>query len=202
MLEQGFALLEWSLKRRMGPDAQVPSKYSDGRIGWRQWSPRPAITLAPGDEWIFGENDKILGIHQFPEASQGGPYTVPMEKMLHFRTTTRPSGTPEGMPIHRSAYVPYEMTRNFQEIEGIGVERDLNGVAVMYLGSDCSTSGDNSDFELSKQVVTNLRIDEQAGVVIPHHKMGNDGTGMLLELLSSSNARAHDLSRVTISANP
>ena len=201
MLEQGFALVELIYKKRLGdnPPAYIEnpaqSRYNDNRIGWRKWASRPAESLYPGNEWIFDDSGGIKGINQYDAYGTGRAYTVPMEKMLHFRTSVHPANTPEPMPIHRAAYLPYYYTQNIQEIEGIGVERDLAGLPVVYLGDDCTTSGASSDYELAKDLVANIRQDEQAGVVIPKARMGGgagEGKGMLLELLSTGGGRSHD----------
>lgn len=193
MLEQGFSVLEIVYKRRFGPITHPPSKYTDGRIGWRKWAPRPAETI---DEWIFDEAGGIKGVVQtLPDGSRR---KIPIEKLLLFRTTVAPANSPEGLPIHRSMYIPWWYTQNLQEIEGIGVERDLAGIPVVYLGTDCTVSGPNSDFELAKQLVVNLRNDEQVGVVIPKPKLGTaaPGEGMLLELLSTGGRRQHDTTKI------
>jgi hypothetical protein len=202
MLEQGTTSLEIVYKRRLGPeppnycDDPAPSAYSDGKIGWRKWAPRPIETLVSGDEFVMDDKGGIQGINQWTDK---GPRFIPIERLLLFRTTVVPAGTPWGRPIHRGMYTSWYMKRNFQEIEGIGVERDLAGVPVVYLGNDCTTSGPYSDFELAKDLVVNLRKDEQAGIVIPHPKMGAgaaEGQGMLVELLSAGGARAHDIGAI------
>jgi len=202
MLEQGTTALEIVYKRRLGPeppsycDDPAPSAYSDGKIGWRKWAPRPVETLVSGDEFVMDDKGGIQGINQWTDK---GPRFIPIERLLLFRTTVVPAGTPWGRPIHRGMYTSWYMKRNFQEIEGIGVERDLAGVPVVYLGNDCTTSGPYSDFELAKDLVVNLRKDEQAGIVIPHPKMGAgaaEGQGMLIELLSAGGARAHDIGAI------
>lgn len=199
-LEQGFSLLELVYKKRLGPNppkyTQNPasSKYNDGRVGWRKWGPRPAEALVPGSEWIFDEYGGIQGINQWDVYGGGKPRSIPIAKLLHFRTTVHPANTPEPPPIHRPAYVPYTYTNNFQEIEGIGIERDLQGLPVMYLGSDAG-----SLYETAKNVVTNVRIDEQMGLVIPYAKMGEgaaEGRGVRFELVSSGNSRSHDIGKV------
>lgn len=200
MLEQGVTVMEIVYKRRLGPKppnvpGASPSEYSDGRIGWRKWAPRPVETLVSGDEFVLDKQGGIEGINQWTD---DGPQFIPIERLLIFRTTVVPAGTPYGRPIHRAMYTSYYYTKNFQEIEGIGVERDLAGIPVVYLGNDCTTSGPNSDFELAKDLVVNLRNDEQAGIVVPHPKMGHaaEGQGMLVELLSAGGARAHDVGAI------
>jgi len=197
MLEQGFAVEEPTYKRRLGvnPPKYIAdpgkSKYTDGRVGWRNWAPRPAETLTPGNEWNI-ENGKILGCNQSSET--GKSIALPIESILLFRTTAAPANSPVGRPIHRAMYVPYYYTKNYMEIEGIGVERDLNGVPVIYAGNDCTVD----DVDYLRDIGVNLRNDEQMCVVIPKPKMGTagDGMGVLVELLSSSNMRAHDVGNI------
>ena len=84
------------------------------------------------------------------------------------------------------------------EIEGIGIERDLAGLPVIYLGNDTSKSGPNSDYQIAKDLVVNIRNDEQAGIVIPKPKMGatSEGNGILFELVSSGGRRQYDTSAI------
>ena len=201
-LEQGFSVLELNYKKRLGANPPhyckdpAPSQYTDGRIGWRKWAPRPADSLADGDEWIMDNAGGVQGIKQQPETWGTKVYEIPIEKLLLFRTTPAPSNGPEGQSMLRTMYTSYYFSKNLQEIEGIGIERDLAGIPVMYLGGGTTLSGANSDFELAKDIVTNLRNDEQAGVVIPHPKMNAEGQGILLELLSANASRSHDVSGV------
>ena len=205
-LEQGFSLLEIVYKRRLG---EKPPKYTenpgksqfdDGLIGWRKFAPRPAESLAQGREWDFDEYGGLQGIWQLPDVDFSGHKMryIPIEKLLHFRTTPHPANNPEGVPIHRGMYLPYYFSRNIQEVEGIGIERDLAGIPVMYLGSGASLEGENSDYQKSLDLVTNIRNDEQVGVVIPGPKLGtgDDGQGYLLELLSSGGSRQYNTSEI------
>jgi hypothetical protein len=201
MLLYGCSPMEIVYKRRFGPNpppytkGASESKYSDGLIGWRKWAPRSILTLTEGDEFELDETGGVQGFNQQNEVT-GARVFIPIERGLLFRTTVTPMGTPFGMPVHRSSYTSYYFTRNFQEIEGIMVERDGAGIPIVYLGEDCTMNGSNSDFELAKDLVVNLRQDEQAGIVVPHAKMGHgaaEGRGMLVELLSSSGQRAHNV---------
>ena len=64
-------------------------------------------------------------------ASGLGTYTIPMSKALLFRTKSR-KNNPEGRSILRNAYRSWYFKRRIQEIEGIGIERDLAGLPVMH----------------------------------------------------------------------
>jgi len=201
-LEQGFAVDEVVYKRRYGEDPPeymenpATSLFSDGKIGWRKWSPRPATSLYSGNEWIFDDNDGIIGINQAIDAqllTRKVPYrSIPIEKLLHFRTTPHPANNPEGMSIHRPAYTSWWAKTNLEEMESIGIERDLGGIPVVYLGKGTSKSGTLSDFAYAQDLVVNIRNDDQTGIVIPHQKLDNDGNGVLVELLASPSRRSHN----------
>ncbi len=198
-LTQGFSVLETVLKRRLGEQPLgsdiASSQYNDGRVGWRKWAPRPAESLASGKEWILDENGGIKGIRQ---DVNGKIIEIPIEKMLLFRTTVAPANSPEGLAIHRAAYTSWWYCNQIQEVEGIGIERDLAGIPVIYMGADTKKRGANSDFEQAKDIVTNLRNDEQAGVVFPYAKLGTggDNRGILLELISTSGRRSYNSSAI------
>jgi len=150
MLESGFSLVELVYKRRLGKQPKrylgvrepAKSKYDDGRVAWRKWAPRPALSLSPTEPWLFDEHGGIQGIQQQLGIS-GDVIRIPIEKLMLFRTTTAPANSPEGLPIHRAMYLSYWYSSQIQEVEGIGVERDLTGLPVIYLGTDCTLSGTN-----------------------------------------------------------
>ena len=208
MLEQGFSLTEIVYKKRLGqnpprysglPEGQdaPKSQYRDGLIGWRKWPPRPATTLQDGGEWLFDETGGIKGIWQEPLAPSFTPTFIPIERLLHFRTTIAPANSPEALSILRAMYFPFYFATQIAEIEAIGIERDLAGLPVAYMGKGASLNpnDDNSDYSLLKRITTNIRTDSMAGVVMPGPKMGSDGQGFLLELLSSS-GKAFDTDKV------
>lgn len=231
-LEQGFAVPELIYKKRLGPnpppylpwhfpahpchEPPPPSRHDDGRVGWRKWAPRPAESLAEGQEWIFDVHGGVRGINQAPdvvggqvpplvpghvemedEAQPPSVYSVPIEKLLHFRTTLHPGNNPEGLSILRASYLSYYYAQQMIEIEGIGAERDLNGIPVIYLGEGTTLGEDpDSDWSMAKQIVTSLRMDEQAGIVFPHQKLDTQGRGIQLELLSTGGRRSWDVGKI------
>ena len=115
-----------------------------------------------------------------------------MSKALLFRTKSR-KDNPEGRSILRNAYRPWYFKRRIQEIEGIGIERDLAGLPVMHAPEGLDIwDPDNQDAlgirtEL-ESMVRRIRRDEMEGVVLPH--------GFELELLSSGGSRQFDTNAV------
>ena len=208
MLEQGFSLLETVYKKRLGRspepydgvDDPAISKHNDGLIAWRKWVPRPANSLAEGQEWQFDDTGGIQGVWQAGTAPTWDPVFIPIERLLNFRTTAAPANSPEGLSLLRSMYIPYYFATQIAEIEGIGVERDLAGLPVAYTGHGASLDPNDttSDYSLLKNTVTNIRRDSAEGVVMPGPKMTetSDGSGYLLELLSTGGSRQFDTSAI------
>jgi len=109
-----------------------------------------------------------------------------------FRTKSR-KNNPEGRSILRNAYRSWYFKRRIQEIEGIGIERDLAGLPVMHApeGLDIwdDTISDNVDIRIGmERMVKSIRRDEMEGVVLPH--------GFELELLSSGGTRQFDTNAI------
>lgn len=185
MLIYGFSLFELVYKIRQGQQGKASSRYKDGYVGWERWMPLAQDSLQMGSEWIFGETGDILGFHQLAPPDWQ-LRTLSMKKCLHFRTTIS-KNNPEGMSLLRAMHLPWYFSKNLAEVEGIAAERLGTGLPVMYLGSDTKKSGANSDLELAKQIVRDVRADDQSGVVLPFAKMGQgakEGQGALLELMS------------------
>lgn len=193
----GWSYFEIVYKVRGGQTAQAEraSKFTDGRIGWRKWAIRSQESL---DRWEFDDAGDVTGMTQRP-APTFLPVTVPIEKALLFRTTSR-KGNPEGFSILRRAYVSWYYKTNVQRIEGIGIERDLAGLPVAYVPPEIlSTAADANEQAILasiKEIVTNIRRDEQEGVVFP---LSYDDAGKeryRLELLNTGGARQFDTDKI------
>jgi hypothetical protein len=193
MLPWGWSYMEMVYKVRGGPDGRDPkrrSKYSDGRIGWRKWSIRAQETK---DRWEFDDEGGIQGMWQTMDS--GKSVLIPIDKSLLFRTSIR-KGSPEGRSILRSCYRAWYYRRHIENIEGIGIERDLAGLPVAgvpaRLLSSNATSEEKALLTKIKDIVTNIRRDEQEGVVWP---LSYDDQGreiFRLQLLSSGGSRQFD----------
>lgn len=194
MLPYGWSYLEQVYKRR-GGDVDDPtrrSKYDDGRIGWRKWAPRSQHTRWM---WQFGDEDGGLrGLWQIQEA--GPPVFIPIEKSLLFRASTR-LGNPEGKSVLRGAYRSWYFKKNLENIEGIGIERDLAGLPVAHVPPEYLTMNATPEqkalLDAIKEIVTNIRRDEQEGVVWPLAYDENGKEKFRLELLSTAGARQFDI---------
>ena len=189
VMTYGFSFHEIVYKVRKGPDhtSKFRSKYKDGRIGWRRIPVRSQASL---HEWIF---DKEGDIEAFVQNTQEGHFaTIPLDKGLLFRTrVTRDN--PEGKSLLRNAYRPWYFKKHIEEIEGIGIERDLAGFPVLTApdGLDLWGSDDPKMKEIRTQaesLVANIRRDSEEGVLLPF--------GWDLALLSTGSARQFDTNAI------
>lgn len=199
MLTWGWDVHEIVYKHREGPDQTDPtkhSKYKDGKLGWRKLGPRSQDTLY---QWDLALNGDVKGMVQILPTG-GQLLYIPWERLLLFRTTTNKSN-PEGRSILRNAYRPYFFKKRIEEVEAIGIERDLAGLPVMYVpASIMKTNASASDKALLaslKTIVTNIRRDEQEGVIMPNTV---DPTSKIklyeLELLSTGGQRQNNSNEV------
>lgn len=153
----------------------------DGRIGWKKLPIRSQETMV---RWEIDDNGGIQGMVQ-SAAAQGYQWTlIPIIKSLLFRTTIR-KNNPEGRSVLRTAYRSWWFKKRIEEIEAIGVERDLAGIPIAGVPPELLASTPGSDAAASlaaiKDIVTNIRNDEQAGVVWP---LAYDDSGNKLYELS------------------
>lgn len=187
----GWSYHEIVYKRRMGEnkDGSMRSKYSDGLIGWKKLPIRSQDTLW---KWEYKEGtDELAGMSQMapPDFTVR---TIPIEKALHFVTKGR-KANPEGRSVLRNAYRNYYFKRRIQEIEGIGLERDLAGLPILTPpdGTDIFNSNDPDMAEQlarAERIVQNVRRDQLEGVVLPF--------GWDFKLLSTGGRRQFDTNQV------
>jgi len=197
MLVFGFSYHEIVYKYRKGDskDPTKKSKHNDGKIGWRKMPIRAQETLF---RWEIDADGGIQAMVQ-TDPSTGGTYIIPIEKSLLFRTSSQ-KNNPEGRSILRNAYRPWYFKRRIEEIEAIGIERDLAGLPVAYLPPEYLSSTASPEqvsvLNAIKEIVTSIKRNEQEGIVMPAmyddagHKMFD------LQLLSSGGARQFDTDKV------
>ena len=189
MLVFGFAPFEICYKVRGGDSEDVTrrSKYNDGRIGWRKFSIRGQDTIA---KWIFDEDGVVSGMVQRVDFDE---VVIPIEKLLLF-VTKNERGNPQGRSLLRNAFRSWYFLKRLQEIEAIGVERDLAGLPVLQVPPQIMTSkATTAERALRNElesIIQQIRRDEREGVILPA-ELDRDGkpTGFKLSLLSSGGSR-------------
>lgn len=167
-LDFGFAWLEVVYKQRRGSDAAPASRYDDGRIGWRK------LVLVGQDSvtrWRFDDTGGVQALVQTVEGSVGekrpSEVGIPIEKSLLFRIDDE-KGNPEGVSLLRSCYLPWYTKKMLQEIEAIGIERDLTGVPKIHLPVNATST----DMTKAKQLLEQWKADDMSGWVLPQFGPG------------------------------
>lgn len=164
-----------------------------------------------------------LPVYRLPRKRDAQVCRKTSRNSSHFIRTIRPAGKADTVcievnspsqlflvgeamiPTHnsalRAAYMAWYYAKNFAEIEGISAERMGGGLPVIYLGEGTNKAGSKSDFEFAKSVVRDVRSDEQAGIVFPFQKQGQDGRGVLFELVSPPAKGVVDFNRAIMRYN-
>jgi hypothetical protein len=185
----GWSYHEIVYKRRMGATSRLEtkSKYDDGLIGWRKLPIRSQDTLW---EWRYDEHDNLQGLIQCAPPVFGMVF-IPIEKALHFKTRSR-KANPEGRSLLRNAYRAWYFKRRIQEIEGIGIERDLAGLPYIQPPQDMDLWSDDPDcreqLARAERLVRSVRRDESEGVVLPY--------GWTFSLVSTGGARQFNTNEI------
>lgn len=194
---RGFSYHELIYKIRKGPyhkDGKFRSKFSDGKIGWRKIPGRAQESIV--DNWIFGPNGEILGAAQRAEPDFQ-TRNIPIEKSLLFRTTIK-KNNPEGLAVIRGAYRSWYFKKNIQNYEAIGVERDLAGLPVGRVPSSV-LEGQGSNAALKTEyetMITNIRRDEQEGILLSSERDDKGHYIYDINLLSSGGARTFNTNEI------
>jgi phage gp29-like protein len=194
MLVYGYAFNEIVYKIRGGmdqKDASKRSRYSDNKIGWRKWPIRSQETL---NNWMFDTEGGIQGFEQM-DPYGAGLHRIPIDKALLFRTTTQ-KNNPEGKSLLRTAYRPWYFKRRIEEIEAIGIERDLAGLPIAYIPPEYLSSTASADQAAVKEsivsIVQNVKRNEQEGIVFPLVYDDKGNKMFDLQLLSAGGSRQFD----------
>jgi len=201
MFTFGWSAHEKVYKRRLGyrpPHSPVPSSdYDDGRIGWKKISIRAQETL---DRWQFDDAGReFIGFYQLAAPLWRDTF-IPISKCVHFRTETD-KNNPEGRSMLRNAFRSYFYLKRFQELEGVGAERDATGMVVMevpyeYLLSNASAEK-KSLLAKFKKMLSSMKRNQNEGVIVPSELSDkNMPTGFKLRLLTSGGSRQFDFDKV------
>jgi hypothetical protein len=167
---------------------ETKSKFDDGLIGWRKLPIRSQDTLW---EWQYDDHDNLQGLIQCAPPRFDRVF-IPIEKALHFKTRSR-KANPEGRSLLRNAYRSWYHKRRIQEIEGIGIERDLAGLPLLQPpeGMELWSKSDPemaAQLEEALNIVKSVRRDEREGVVLPF--------GWSFQLLSTGGRRQFDTNAI------
>lgn len=199
MLPYGWSWHEIVYKKRVGPresDGKRRSRFTDGKIGWRKIPIRSQETL---QRWVFDDAGGIKGMIQMPPPKFEQIY-IPVDRSLLFRVSTV-KNNPEGRSFLRNAYRPWFYKKRVEEIEVIGVERDLAGMPVAKVPHDyLSAKKGTKQYEMVqafKRMVKSVRRDEQEGIILPVQYDQDTKQPMFdFSLLNSGGGRSFNTSEI------
>lgn len=178
MLPHGYACVEVNWKQRLGAEPppfvdpvtgeETPrptSNFDDGLVGWAGWPIRLQETI---DRWKLDKNGRVHGIYQRPKSHYTHEVFIPIEKLLHFRTTAA-GGNPEGDSVLEAAYRTWFFKRNFEELLGVGVKRDLTGLLTLKVPKkwEIWSAIGASKLQDLNDLLANLQRDEYEGLAHP-----------------------------------
>lgn len=182
MLWFGWSLFEKTYKKR-----------GDGRIGVDSIEIRAQETL---DDWLYEGND-LVGFWQ----SASPLYQrvlIPIEKCILFRTESN-KGSPEGRSLLRNAYRAWYFLKRLQELEAVGIERDLVGLPVIelppaYLEANAPAEKKSARAAFER-MIQQIRRNDHEGLLFPA-ELDREGkpTQFKLRLLASGGSRQIDVS--------
>ncbi|MCH8177632.1 MAG: hypothetical protein IIC09_05460, partial [Proteobacteria bacterium] len=176
MLVYGWAWFERVLKVRNGADAEPPSQYNDGKIGWRKLAIRSQNSL---EKWIFDDEGGIQAMVQAPPPAYK-EFEIPIQKSLLFRTRTS-KGNPEGISILRTSYRSWYYRKSLETMEAIARERHGASYPLIYLPQGAGTA----ELTAAKNITRNIRMDAQHGITLPGPKQSDEHPdGWLFEFVA------------------
>lgn len=166
---------------------QVFKRDYNGDIVWEKLAHRKQSSM---EKWELDDVGEVLGLYQRPAPDYKLVY-LPLKKGILFRT--EPAGNnPEGRSILRNAYRSYYFKKNIEEIEGIGIERDLAGLPMLTPPPEFKIESEDIEtktaIDWAKKLVSSIRRDEQDGILKPH--------GWDFELVASPGKRQFDTSEI------
>lgn len=131
-----------------------------GEIKWRKLAFRAQRTI---DEWRLDKSGGLESVRQFfTEGDLRVDVEIPVEKLLVY-TYQKEGSNYEGDALFRACWRDFYYKDALQRIEAIGLERFWIGIPTITLPKASSVS----DKDAAYDVVTKLRGDEAAGVVLP-----------------------------------
>lgn len=196
----GWSYFETVYKVRRGDttNSKTRSKFDDGRWGWRKIEVRAQDTLW---RWLFDDENGLDGmLQQDIYRPTGGTVVLPIEKCLLLRTRSR-KGNPEGYPLLRPAVRSWHFLKRIQEIEAIGIERDLTGMPMMEVPRELLLADASAeDVALRTQLETmiqKVRVDERWGGLLPA-ELDDKGmpTGYKFKLVTTGGRRMIDTNSI------
>lgn len=201
----GFSIHEKVYRRRLRSNG---SDFDDGYIGWRKLPIRSQETI---EKFIFSaDGNTITGVKQnisgvtdvYNRYAQRvtNEVTMPRSKFLLFRSGKH-RGDPFGKSPLRDAYLAWKFLTALEDLEAVGVSKDLNGLPVLkippqYLSAD-ATPEQKAIKAYYENAMRNLQMNQQSAMILPNAYDPDSKKPLFeLELLSVDGKKAFDISKI------
>lgn len=196
----GFSVHEKVYRKRLKANGSL---YDDGVIGWKKLPIRVQESIS---KFIFSEDgNDIVGVQQNLSAindiynrfsRKSNLINIPRSKFLLFRTGKH-RGDPFGKSPLRDAYLAWRFLTQLEELEALGVAKDLNGIPVLSLPPQVlSADGDQEQRLYFENAIRNLQVGEQMGIILPSLYDEQGKPLYKIELLSTDGKKNFDLNKI------
>jgi hypothetical protein len=198
-LRFGFSYFNIVYKIRRGPDnelAELRSEYDDGAFGWRMIQGRSQDSL---ERWEFDDTGKLLGMWQM-DGWTGKRAFIDINQAVHFRID-RFKDNPEGRSMYRNAAISYMRLKALDDIEAIGSEREMTGVAHMQVpASVLNPRASANDAEIRRAIERSMgafKRNERDFLITPSETTSEGKpSGYKFTLVSGAGSRTFDITKV------
>lgn len=172
------------------------STWDDNMIGWHKFAGRVPESLS---RWEMDGSGELVGMRQMAPPTWHETF-IPLHRSLHFRASSN-RNSPEGRSILRNAYRSWYFKKIIEEIQAIGIERDLAGLPVLYVPEDLMRKNLSPTMQALRddleKMVRNVRRGNQEGILAPRRVDGESHENLYeLTLLSSSGRRQFDTVKI------
>lgn len=201
----GFSVHEIVLRKRKHKNGSL---YNDGKVGWRKLPIRSQDTV---DKWIYSDDGRELkAVKQNVIVSgkngavmvnrSNHAIEIPRSKFLLLRTGKRREN-PFGESILKPVYFPWKYRTSIEETEASGISRDLSGLPTIsippqYMSKD-ATPEQKAIYEYYKDVVRNIQLNQQGGLVMPRAFDPETKQSLFdFKLMGAEGGKAYDTSEI------
>lgn len=200
----GFSLHEKVYRKRYYSNGSL---YDDGLIGWKKLPIRSQETIV---KFLQSEDgNDIIGVQQdanrvhdpyLSNATSNSVVNIPASKIMLFRAG-RHRGDPYGKSPLRDAYLAWRYLIALEEIEAIGVSKDLSGTPVLYIPPQYmqadATTEQKAIYEYYKAAMRNFQNTQQTSMILPQTYDVETKTPLFkLELLTNNGTKNFDTTKV------
>lgn len=201
----GFSVHEKVYRRRLKSNG---SMFNDGYIGWKKLPIRAQETI---NKFIFSDDgNDITGVKQVLtgvadpynrfEKRSTNEIVMTRAKFMLFRAG-RHRGDPYGKSPLRDAYLAWRFLTALEDLEAVGVAKDLNGLPVLmlppqYLSED-ATPEQKAIKDYYVNAMRNLQMNQQSALILPNAFDPDSKKPLFsLELLSVDGKKSFDISKI------